>query len=147
MATRSAIALRVHDNQLMTVYCHWDGYPSYNGKLLSENYNAPSKIASLLLRGDISSLGPTIGEKHNFNTFGMTPEEKANCENMTTFYGRDRGEKGCDFRLFDTVEEYISHYDSAGAEYYYLYENGQWLVSAHGDDFQNLNDLLLEENA
>ena len=36
------------------VYCHSDGYPSWNGRVLKENYNTYDKAKSLILGGDIS---------------------------------------------------------------------------------------------
>jgi hypothetical protein len=36
------------------VYCHNDGYPSWNGRVLKENYNTYDKAKNLILGGDIS---------------------------------------------------------------------------------------------
>lgn len=40
MGTRSAIVLKREDGKYQGIYCHWDGYPSNNGKILFENYPA-----------------------------------------------------------------------------------------------------------
>jgi len=58
MATRSTIAIRNADNTVTAIYCHWDGYLSYNGKILFENYNTEEKVRELIALGDLSVLGP-----------------------------------------------------------------------------------------
>jgi hypothetical protein len=39
----------------------------------------------------------------------------------------------------------VEYYDPTGAEYFYLYDQGEWLVSAYGHEFKNLNEVLKEE--
>ena len=56
MATRSLIGIKLNDNIVKIIYCHWDGYPENNGKLLIENYNTPAAITELMELGDLSSL-------------------------------------------------------------------------------------------
>ena len=105
MATRSTIGVLNTDGSVTTVYCHWDGYPENNGKLLIENYATENAVRGLIELGSISSLGPKIGEKHPFSKFendsgdhplvGAAKEARialAEREGWTTFYGRDRGE-------------------------------------------------------
>ena len=56
MATRSLIGIKLKDNIVKTIYCHWDGYPEHNGKLLIDNYSTPTEIFNLMELGDLSSL-------------------------------------------------------------------------------------------
>jgi hypothetical protein len=56
MGTRSFISIKHKDNTYSGVYCHWDGYPEWNGKILKEDYQARSKVVDLIDGGDISSL-------------------------------------------------------------------------------------------
>ena len=56
MATRSLIGIKLEDNIVKIIYCHWDGYPSHTGKLLIENYSTPATITELMELGDLSSL-------------------------------------------------------------------------------------------
>jgi len=57
MGTRSAIG-KFNPNGTMTlIYCHWDGYPSYNGRILNEHYKTLEDVDKLLALGDLSSLG------------------------------------------------------------------------------------------
>jgi len=56
MATRSLIGIKLDNEIVKTIYCHWDGYPEHNGQLLVNNYNSPSAVFDLLALGDLSSL-------------------------------------------------------------------------------------------
>ena len=56
MATRSFISIKHKDNTYSGVYCHWDGSPDWNGKILKEDYQARSKVVDLIDGGDMSSL-------------------------------------------------------------------------------------------
>jgi hypothetical protein len=58
MATRSHISVKV-GNIYKTVYCHFDGYPSYNGRILLSNYNSQELAEKLINGGDMSSLHET----------------------------------------------------------------------------------------
>lgn len=136
MATRSTIALEFADGTVQQVYCHWDGYLSNNGAILFNNYKDPFKLRDLIDLGDISSLGPNIGEKHSFdavNKYG-TPEYEAEMEakrQVTTFYGRDRGETGCEARKFKDYADYRANAQSE--EYnYILRKDGNWYVEFYG---------------
>lgn len=136
MATRSTIAIQHADGTVSQVYCHWDGYLDNNGRILFDNYNDPAKIEQLVALGDISSLGPEIGEKHSFDIpfkYG-TPEYEAEQEarrNITTFYGRDRGEDGTNARKFKDYADYRAN--AQGEEYNYIFRDGAWYVEFYGD--------------
>ena len=129
MGTRSRIGV-MHGDKLKSVYCHWDGYLSNNGKILQNHYDS-AKANHLVSLGDLSSLGTDIGEKHEFDCpyHFKTPEFLAWQEarnGMCTFYGRDRGESGVDFTVDQSYEEFLSKdYDY---EYYYIMNDGVWYV-------------------
>jgi hypothetical protein len=139
MGTRSTIAIK-HGERIKAVYCHWDGYLDHNGKILLENYNS-TKANFLIALGDISSLGEEIGEKHSFD---FRPKEGSEESTWTTFYGRDRGEEGVEFKSFGSEAEWMDHYDNAGAEYYYIMDAGVWYVSAYSEDFKPLHEAVAE---
>jgi len=56
MGTRSFITIKHKDNTYSGVYCHWDGYPEWNGEILKKDYQARSKVVDLIDGGDMSSL-------------------------------------------------------------------------------------------
>ena len=53
MGTRSRIGLQLKD-QIISVYHHWDGYPSWLGVTLNKKFNTREKVAELIDGGDIS---------------------------------------------------------------------------------------------
>lgn len=128
MGTRSRIGV-MHGTVCKSIYCHWDGYLEHNGQILQEHYNS-ARANNLVALGDLSSLKPEIGEKHAFSQFDLRAEEVAGykllTENMCTFYGRDRGETGTEFKVGHTFEDFLEQCDNCGAEYYYVMENGHW---------------------
>ena len=117
MGTRSVIGV-MHGDVCKSVYCHWDGYLEHNGRILQENYDS-TKANHLVALGDLSSLGETIGEKHDFNDYEAG---KGQC----TFYGRDRGETGTEFRVTHNFQDFLERADGCGAEYYYIMKDGVW---------------------
>lgn len=131
MATRSTIGYRTPEGRIVAVYCHWDGYPSNNGRILSESYTDIAKIVELINGGGISSLQAEVGVKHSFSRMDTTmsaEDYEAAYGNMTTFYARDRGED-LDIRIYNDAREFVA----AGEEYNYLFNGIEWLVNDHGE--------------
>jgi hypothetical protein len=149
MATRSTIALEREDG-VIQVYCHWDGYLENNGRILMEHYDTPAKVAELLSNGDISSLRPTVGCAHPFSCFdtGMSTQDfDALYGNMTTYYGRDRGEAASriSMRRYDNFDAYQR--DAQQEEYNYIMRDGQWFVEyyATGGCLMELSEAFHNE--
>jgi len=137
MGTRSTIAY-MEAGKIHSVYCHWDGYPEYNGRILQEHYQEARKIGQLIQLGDMSSLGAELGTKHDF---GSAPE------GVCTFYGRDRGEDDVDAGEFDNIDEWLESYD--WSDYAYLWNGREWLVHSYVDRdssrqpvFNRVEDML-----
>jgi hypothetical protein len=121
----------MHGNNVKSIYCHWDGYLGFNGQILQEHYDS-AKANHLVALGDLSSLRANIGEEHAFSQFELPAEEveayKTLTENWCTFYGRDRGEKGTEWQVATTFEEFLGQCYNSGAEYYYIMKDGVWYV-------------------
>ena len=151
MATRSTIALEYADGTVEQVYCHWDGYLAHNGKILQEHYSNPFILRDLIDLGDVSSLKPTVGTKHAFSHFELRAEEVAEykvlTENMTTFYGRDRGETGTSAKKFASFEDYLLNHQYEEYDYILRSDCGEpvWFVADHSGDFRPLLQALIEE--
>ena len=115
MGTRSDIIVEKEDGKFYKIYCHWDGYLSYNGKLLLNYYNTQERANFLVDNGDISSLKKTtdcpLG--HTFDT------PATNC---TVFYGRDRGETDAKASVYESRSDAIEHQH----DYTYLFTSGTW---------------------
>ena len=112
MATRSRIGLLLGTEHVLSVYHHWDGYPSFLGVFLQQNYTTKEQIAELLDGGDISC----IDSDTDWNN------EKV--DNHVQYYN-DRGEK-TEPRLDLSVEDYIENELSTCEEYAYLFVNNEW---------------------
>lgn len=109
MATRSTISIvteRTVEGIGSTIYCHWDGYPSNNGRILLEHYKDAQKVRSLINLGSISSLAENVKpgkegflRKMNANyEYDLIPTKEPHSfdnphHGVVVAYGRDRGEK------------------------------------------------------
>ena len=125
MGTRSRIGV-MHGNNVKSIYCHWDGYLGFNGQVLQEHYDS-AKANQLVALGDLSSLRADIGEKHAFSKFDTPSEEvREHNEDWCTFYGRDRGEKGTEWQVATTFDQFLEQCYNSGAEYYYIMKDGVW---------------------
>lgn len=110
MATRSLIGYQDKTTkQITSIYCHWDGYPKGVGVTLLEHYNTKKKLKELFKKGDMSSLGDTVGE----------------CK-----YYVDTGESAQDLvpGVSASLSEYIQRGNDYGTNYLYLYVNRTWYV-------------------
>lgn len=138
MATRSTIAIELPNGKIKAVYCHWDGYLSYNGKILQEHYTDAKKVEKLISKGAISSLAEEIGRKHKFEDSG---------KGVCTFYARDRGEK-LQINTYKNFDDYADNLD--GQEYDYLFTKyGNWRVrSWRTESWELLNEqIALDDKA
>jgi hypothetical protein len=115
MGTRSRIGIQLADESILSVYCHWDGYPEFNGVKLVENFNTREKVKELIDGGDISSL--------------WTNERWSNdlLDRHRDVYGpqyySQRGED-CPPRLDANKYDYLAN----GEEYAYIYTlNNEWV--------------------
>jgi hypothetical protein len=129
MATRSTIGIIDNRTGVVTsIYCHWDGYPEHNGRILAEHYSNPEKIRALIALGPLSSLGAEIGEQHDF---------KSNSPLYCTAYGRDRGEEiDAVPEVYETLEDFLH----MGQGYNYLWDGVRWNCFK-GDDVNATIDL------
>ena len=58
---------------------------------------------------------------------------------MVAAYGRDRGEKGVESRVFKSIEQYNRNADNSGVNYQYLFEDGMWMYrKTHKGDWERL---------
>jgi hypothetical protein len=123
MGTRSNIGVREADGTTTLIYCHWDGYPSNNGRLLLNHHNSEAAARAVVALGDISSLGertaPADGEAHSYGT---------PAKGVTTYYMRDRGEEGCGPRTLAAGKTPLQQ------EYAYIWDvpRAAWLWCGHG---------------
>ena len=137
MATRSTIALEFADGTVEQVYCHWDGYLSNNGQILLKHYSDPFKLQRLIDLGAISSLGPEIGEKQDFD------KRDTQNDNWSLIYARDRGEDLVKHKFKD----YADYKANAQSEEYnyILRTDGKWYVEFYGEFDGLLEQAIMNE--
>jgi hypothetical protein len=111
MGTRSRIGLQLADDSILSIYCHWDGYPEFNGVKLVEHFNSYEKAAELIDLGDISCLWTNAGwNNETLPEVGPLPYSA-------------RGED-CPPRLDKNLSEFLQN----GEEYGYVYTQEEgWL--------------------
>ena len=107
MGTRSRVAV-MHGDVCKSVYCHYDGYLDYTGRILLAHYN--STTANLLIaRGDNSGVKETLEEMN--------------------FYA-DRDDDNVSWQVSHTFEEFLDQVQGNGCEYYYVMRDGVWYAGA-----------------
>ena len=142
MSTHSAIVRKNKDGSYTGIYCHWDGYPSNNGKVLLDHYKTDEKIDSLIALGDISSLNEFVTPDASRETAKTdSPYQKVdltkphsfdNVYNDTTIaYHRDRGGE----LVKHEGESLIAVLSQIDHEYAYVWVDGNWEV--WGSDWVN----------
>jgi hypothetical protein len=113
MATRSYIGVRNTDASVDYIYCHFDGYPDHNGKILTEHYSNINRVNELLNLGDLSVLGKFIGEKNEFNN---------RVRDTCLAYGRDRGESNVSKKNTGYDKLITDH----SVDYVYVFDGDYW---------------------
>ena len=103
MGTRSRVGV-MHGTVCKSVYCHYDGYLDYAGRILLEHYDSTAANA-LIARGDNSGVKETL-------------------EDMN-FYS-DRGEDNVSWQVAHSFEEFLEQVEGCCGEYYYVMRDGVW---------------------
>ena len=107
MGTRSRVAV-MHGDVCKSVYCHYDGYLDYAGRILLSHYDSTAANA-LIARGDNSGVKETLEEMN--------------------FYS-DRGEEDVSWQVAHTFEEFLEQVEGCCGEYYYVMKDGVWYAGA-----------------
>ena len=115
MATRARIGIKQKSGRIIASYQHWDGYPGGLGYNLCEHWEDKKKVTEAIKLGDSSKWHYIIGEQIDFDDRSNPMYEVQNC-----YYGRDRGEKGCGYKVYKDEAEYIREGFNSGEQYVYL---------------------------
>ena len=121
MSTNSRIGIQDEDGTIRSIYCHWDGYPSANGKTLYEEYQDREKVMALIELGDLSCLyGALVPEEGVVHSF-WSP-----ADGVCVAYHRDRQDDYRNPRLDESIEEFK---ERGFSSYGYVYTSGnQWIL-------------------
>ena len=93
MATRSNIGIVNEDGSVTGIYCHWDGYPEHNGKLLLKYYNTTGIVYELMDLGDLSSLNENLYCDDNNHSFENEVDGCTTSQHTIALYMKDNSEK------------------------------------------------------
>jgi hypothetical protein len=94
----------MHGDVCKSVYCHYDGYLDYTGRILQEHYDS-TRANDLVSRGDNSGVKETVAEMN--------------------FYS-ERGETDVDWQVAHSFREFLDQVQACFAEYYYVMRDGVW---------------------
>ncbi len=120
MSTHCGIAVK-SGNTYKTIYCHWDGYPSYMFPMLKDNYNSEATANKLVDFGDASYIAKYLEPSTEAHSFDH-PEK-----DVSVFYYRDRKEKNLGLEHY-TKEQVLDTY-----YYAYIFEDGEWHCYVDGE--------------
>ena len=121
MATRSRIGIELKDGSILSAYHHWDGYPSWLGRILNTHYNTKEKVSALIDGGDMS----VCWTKDRWTGKQLAPYvmENVEAEEYGPQHYAQRGED-CPPRYDKDMEEFFSDNE----EYSYIFRNGNWFA-------------------
>jgi hypothetical protein len=138
MSTRSFIAKEIGDDQYRTIYCHNDGYLTYNGAMLLDHYNTPELVDRLLDLGDVSSLGPKLDpDQDKPHSFDYNERQ----DGVTVAYTRDRGDNPkdtkADIMSMDELDD-----PQNWTEYVYIFtKDNEWKYFHANQSGDGLHDV------
>ena len=136
MSTRSFIAKQTGEDEYLTVYCHSDGYLTYNGALLLDCYNTPERVDELLKLGDLSYLAESLHPNPDMpHAFDYDKRQSG----VTVAYGRDRGDKDVAARRMT-----MAQLDDPNnwTEYVYIFtQENEWKYFAAGHSQDGLRSV------
>jgi hypothetical protein len=116
MGTRSRVGV-MHGNVCKSVYCHYDGYLDYTGRILLEHYDS-TKANMLVARGDNSGVKETLEEMNFYEPTEPTGEDVQEFVNSTPW------------SVAHTFEEFLDQVEGCCGEYYYVMRDGVWYAGA-----------------
>lgn len=125
MGTRSFIGKLNKDDTITGVYCHFDGYPGYVGRILIDSYLTEQQVDKLIALGDMSCLS-------------HTPEE---CDSYAK-----RGEEQTEAITYKDFDEFYKEGRSSWVEYYYVFNYDFWACWDSNKKRFDLNTLDPEKD-
>lgn len=116
MGTRSLVAV-MHGDVCKSVYCHYDGYLDYTGRILLEHYDSTAANA-LVARGDNS------GVKETLDGMNFYEDRDSTGEDVSEFL------KSTPWAVAHSFDEFLEQVYDCGGEYYYVMKDGVWYAGA-----------------
>ena len=104
MSTRSMIAIQDADGTCYAVYCHFDGYVSHMGKMLTTHFNSMEKAVELVNEGELRSVDV---DKDGIIELEHFVEDFAKRE----------------IEYYDTMEDMLNAFRNSDREFIYLWDD------------------------
>jgi hypothetical protein len=103
----------MHGDVCKSVYCHYDGYLDYAGRILLSHYD--STAANMLIaRGDNSGVKETLEEMNFYE------DREAQGEDVNEFL------QSTPWTVAHSFEEFLEQVNGCHGEYYYVMRDGVW---------------------
>ena len=106
MSTRSMIAIQDADGSCYAIYCHFDGYVSHMGKMLTTYFNDDESAADLINNGELRSL-----------------DISAEDENKVVREHFEEDFEKREIEYYDTVVDMLNAFQNSDREYLYLWDD------------------------
>jgi hypothetical protein len=125
MSTCSLIAVQNADGTFLSIYCHWDGYPSGVGQDLLDEYNSKRAARALMKHGDLRNLS-----------------------RLETY--RAEGETDVDAQIHDSMEDLQSYASDCEFDWTYIYTT-KWMCQPYGgfsegdEEWKTIKDAIKVE--
>ena len=116
MGTRSRVAV-MHGDVCKSVYCHYDGYLDYTGRILLSHYDSTAANA-LIARGDNSGVKEILEEMNFYEDREAEGEDVEEFVNSTPW------------AVAHSFEEFLDQVQGCYGEYYYVMRDGVWYAGA-----------------
>lgn len=159
MGTRACISFVKEDKEVLTITCHYDGYPSYAGKILETFYNIDN-IGQLMSLGNLSALGkaPLPIEKEKWHT---TQYDDITIEDDNGLYFKCYPYKTIGYTDEDAtvlknikaLKDYLKEGNWWDIEYHYIYRKSKgqynWYLlkfTNNGIKYERLSNVLKKKN-
>jgi len=138
MGTRSNIAYEKENGKVVVMYCHYDGYPEYNGRVLQEHYSHPNQATALVDNGYQSGLKETLEESNE----GRVHKEEPKTFSSTHAWLLDV----CSGIDIEWVYLYSNNEWKVAEVKHLEMPNGNWKATLHTNDFTPLWAYFIKSN-
>lgn len=106
MGTPCSIIVRISDEKWKSITCISDGYVTWSGKILYDNYNSQELAESIVALGNLYTLNAVLSKSECFNR-------------------KHYSKKECESGIFDSLDEALDAYRD---DYIYVWKNNEWFV-------------------
>ena len=104
MSTRSMIAVQDADGACYAVYCHFDGYVSHMGRMLTTYFNSDEKAADLVNEGEVRAIE-------------ISAENEVVLEYFEPAFDKR------EIEYYDTVVDMLNAFQNSDREYLYIWDD------------------------